>query len=300
MKILKFCIGVLLLAGAVLPASAGPAALESVRVRTRAPHNKFVTVYYRVPKDYNPRGEDLCRVLVIFGGRNCTGKDDASGRLGWAAWADHYGVFLVSPGFKNDDYWNPDEWSGRTLFHALAAIRKKYRVCTEKIFYYGFSAGSQASNLFAAWRPDVARAWVSHACGVFYNPSARMKNSPGLVTCGDADVSRYIISRRFVEENRKFGVNIIWKSFPNVPHSVPPGSVELARAFLTYYHLLHYNDLNGRFYGQAAKPSVQFVGDDVEDLYYPADSPRALNIPADDRVSFPSAAIAAAWGRAAK
>ena len=41
------------------------------------------------------------------------------------------------------------------------------------------------------------RAWVSHACGVFHEPTGRMKDTPGLVTCGDADQARYIISRNF-------------------------------------------------------------------------------------------------------
>ena len=59
------------------------------------------------------------------------------------------------------------------------------------------------------------RAWVSHACGVFHEPSERMKDVPGMVTCGDADTIRYVISREFVDSCRRIGVNIIWKSFPN-------------------------------------------------------------------------------------
>ena len=76
-------------------------------------------------------------------------------------------------------------------------LKRKYNICTDKILYYGYSAGSQASNLFAEWRPGSCRAWVSHACGVFYEPGSRMKDTPGLVTCGDADQVRYIISRNF-------------------------------------------------------------------------------------------------------
>ena len=44
---------------------------------------------------------------------------------------------------------------------------------------------------------------------------------------------------------RKKGVNIIWKSFPNHPHDVPPDSLKLARAFLAYYHELNRDDLIG-------------------------------------------------------
>ena len=71
-----------------------------------------------------------------------------------------------------------------------------------------------------------------------------MKDIPGLVTCGDADTARYIISRNFVERSRRKGINIIWKSFPNHPHDVPPDSLKLARAFLTYYHELYKEDLD--------------------------------------------------------
>jgi len=289
-----------LLLGTALRAFCGPAAVGSVSVRTPATENRNVTVYYRVPKDYNPARQENYRVLVIFGGRNCSGKGEAGGGLGWGDWADEQGVFLVSPGFKNDDYWDPKKWSGRALLHALDAIKKRYRICTEKLLYYGYSAGSQAANLFPAWRADLTRAWVSHACGVFHNPSARMKAVPGLVTCGDADVSRYVISRRFVEENRRYGVNIIWKSFPNVPHDVPPDSLKLARAFLTYYHRLYFSDLSGNKFGRIEKQEVRFVGDDVENLYYPANSPLAKNIMEEDQVLFPSEAIAAAWGKKAK
>lgn len=289
-----------LLLGVALRAYSGPAAVESVSVRTPAPENRNVTVYYRVPKDYDPARPESYRVLVIFGGRNCSGQAEAGGRLGWGAWADEQGVFLVSPGFKDDEYWDPQKWSGRALLHALGAIKKKYRICTGKLLYYGYSAGSQAANLFPAWRADLTRAWVSHACGVFHNPSARMKAIPGLVTCGDADISRYIISRRFVEENRRCGVNIIWKSFPNVPHDVPPDSLKLARAFLTYYHLLYFSDLSRSKMGRIEKQTVRFVGDDIENLYYPADSPIAKSIADEDRVLFPSEEIASAWGKEAK
>ena len=187
----------------------------------------------------------MYRVLVIFGGRNTDGKADASGRMGWVKWCDDNGIFLVAPGLKNDNYWDPEAWSGKALQKALRQLKRKYNICTDKILYYGYSAGSQASNLFAEWRPGSCRAWVSHACGVFHKPTRRMKDTPGLVTCGDADQARYIISRNFVEASREKGVNIIWKSFPNHPHDVPPDSLKLARAFLAYYHELNRDDLIG-------------------------------------------------------
>ena len=50
----------------------------------------------------------MYRVLVIFGGRNTDGKADASGRMGWGEWCDDNRIFLVAPGLKDDNYWEPE------------------------------------------------------------------------------------------------------------------------------------------------------------------------------------------------
>ena len=270
--------------------------LESVFVKTRAKENSRVTIYYRVPSNYDCKGKKIHRVLVIFGGRNNSGKEEARGRLGWGKWADENGIFLVSPGFKNDEYWQPDKWSGRALFTALGLIKKKYRICDTKLLYYGYSGGAQCSNLFPAWRPGCTRAWVSHASGVFHDPSPKMRSVPGLVTCGDADLQRYIISRKFVEDSRLKGVNIIWKSYPNHPHDVPPDSLNLARSFLEYYHNLYLEDLKP--YGRAVRSKegeILYVGDDQDQVVYEANTPEAVNILPEDRVYFTSEQIARAW-----
>lgn len=273
--------------------------VESVVVKTRAPSNKIVTFWYRIPSSYQEKNNRSYRVLVLFGGRNTKGKAEVSGKLGWPKWADEHEVFLVSPGFTDDNYWEPKAWSGPALMKALKLIQKKYNICADKLMFYGYSAGSQCSNLFPAWKPENARAWVSHACGVFHEPTGRMRGVPGLVTCGDADTTRYILSRAFVENCRKKGINIIWKSFPNHPHDVPPDSLKLARAFLAYYHELYLSDL-GESSMRKIQQKVLFVGDDQEGKFYPADSPKARNVLREDRVCFPALEIASAWGKPAK
>ena len=272
---------------------------ETITVKTKAPSNRMAVFQYRVPRNYNASRPETYRVLVLFGGRNTDGKADASGRMGWGEWADQEGIFIIAPGLKDDDYWEPKDWSGKALQNALSQLKKRYHICTGKILYYGYSAGSQASNLFAAWRPELCRAWVSHACGVFHDPGTKMRNIPGLVTCGDADSARYVISKRFVESARKRGINIIWKSFPNSPHDVPPDSLKLARAFLGYYHNLHKGDLTGSAASFQDNPA-EFIGDDQESVYYPAQSPQAKNIPLEDSVPLPNRTVADAWGRAAQ
>lgn len=264
----------------------GAASVESVTVATKAPHNQEATFWYHVPTGYDVKRKKPYPVLVYFGGRNCKGKNEASGKLGWSDWADANGAFLVCPGFQDDNYWSPEAWSGQALLDALSAIKRKYRIDDSKICYYGYSAGSQAANIFPAWRPQRCRAWVSHACGVFHEPKATMRGVPGLVTCGDADSARYVISRAFVEKARRKGIDVIWKSFPNHPHDVPPDSLRLARAFLS--HCL-----------SDSKGGAAFVGDDQDGVYYPAESAEAEFVAPSDRVRLPSSAVAEAWGKPA-
>ena len=221
------------------------ASVNSIAVQTRTPNNPTVKFWYRVPSSYDPFRRERHRVLVLFGGRNCDGRPEVSGKLGWTAWADLNGVILVSPTLKDDAYWEPEAWSGRALLSALDALAAKFRIATRGILFYGYSAGSQASNLFPAWRPDLCRAYVSHACGVFHKPSARMRGVAGLVTCGDADTARYVLSRQFVDDCRALGVPVVWKSFPNRPHDVPEESLRLAREFLAHHHWSHPEDLGG-------------------------------------------------------
>ncbi len=276
---------------------AAEARMETILVTTKATKNQQVTFYVRVPENYDSQRRDLYRILVLFGGRNSSGKEDATGRLGWGEWADQLGIFLVCPGFIDDEYWDPEEWSGKALFKALSELKKNYRVCTTKLLYYGYSAGSQCANLFAAWQPSQTRAWVSHACGVFHEPTARMRNVPGLVTCGDADTARYVISRNFVEESRRRGIPVIWKSFPNHPHDVPPDSLTLARAFLRFYHQRSLSDLSERGTTDRRPTAPAYIGDDQENRFYEPDSPKARNILPEDRVELPSRAVAEAWGK---
>ncbi len=117
---------------------------------------------------------------------------------------------------------------------------------------------------------------------------------PGLVTCGDADQARYVITRNFVEQSRKKGVDIIWKSLPNHPHDVPPDSLTLARAFLEHYDAAHRDGLPGTP-SRGGRMRAAFIGDDHDRTFYPASSARAKNILPEDRVPLPNRAIAEAW-----
>ena len=100
---------------------------ETITVKTKAPQNRNAVFQYRVPKGYDKNRREMYRVLVIFGGRNTDGKADASGRMGWGKWCDDNGIFLVAPGLKNDNYWEPDVWSGKA-FGKTPTLLEKYGV----------------------------------------------------------------------------------------------------------------------------------------------------------------------------
>lgn len=274
--------------------------LESVSVSTFAPNNKSVTIWYRVPDSYDAKDKSTYRVLIFFGGRNYAGKDQAAGGYDWDKWADQNKVFLLSPGFKDDIYWEPQKWSGKALLEAIALIKKKYNICDDKFLFYGYSAGAQCSNLFPAWMPEKTRAYVSHANGYFHKPNVNMKNIAALVTCGDADRDRFIINHKFIEDYRKLGANVLWKSFPNHPHDVPKGSIHLAQAFLEYYHKLCAKDLDSSLKAEKVPTRILFVGDDQDGVIYAPDSPEAKNILEEDKVYFISEELAKAWAESAK
>ena len=117
----------LILPGTV-PVRAAEPAVDCIEIPTRAPNNPLVKAWYRVPSSYDPSRRERHRVLVLFGGRNADGRPEVSGKLGWTAWADLNGVFLVAPTLRDDAYWEPKAWSGRALLDALDALAARYRV----------------------------------------------------------------------------------------------------------------------------------------------------------------------------
>ena len=265
-------------------------------IPTMAPNNREAVFHCRVPKGYEEKRSERYRVLVYFGGRNTTGENEAKGEHGWDKWADENGIFILCPGFRDDDYWEPAKWSMDALLRALAQLKRTYNVCTARILYFGYSAGSQASNLFAAWRPALCRAWAAAGCGLFHQPHPGTRGMPGLVTCGEADQKRYLISRSFVRQAHAFGEPVIFQTTFNGGHEVASEAMELARAFLKFYHDFYRNDLLNPPAPTTLQPTVKYIGDDMEGCYYEASSPQVKNIRPEDRVFFPDLSIARAWG----
>lgn len=273
--------------------------IDVLKIKTPSKENPTAAFRCRAPGRYDKSSKAKYRLLIYFGGRNTTGESEVRNAT-WTSWCDKNDIFLITPSYKNDNYWEPQKWSGRALLEAIARLRKKYpNLCDDKLLFYGYSAGAQCSNLFPAWIPDKTRAYVSHACGVFHKPDEKMKNVAGLLTCGDADRQRMTINLRFIKSCRKLGISVLWKSFPNHPHDVPQGSIYLAQKFLEYYHKLYINDLDKSKPKPAENGDPIFVGDDQDGAVYPANSPAARQIYEEDKVFFRSKELADAWAESA-
>ncbi len=256
--------------------------LQKIILTTPAKHNHHLSFWLRVPTHYKKFDNAHCRIMVLFGGRNWNGNKTIRS-YGFDKLADRYGLFLLSPSFKDDEYWYPEKWSGKALLQAIEKINTKYQLSPEnKLLYYGYSAGGQCANLFLFWKPEMVKAWGVHGCGVW----SEVKNgggkitAPGVVTCGEGDDARMILSRNFIYNAREHGVEIIWRSFAG-GHELQPGVLRLARSFFA--------DILG------GKRKVEYVGDDQAMEFFPAASSRGKNIEIEYRNSFFSLTTASLW-----
>lgn len=184
-----------------------------------------VDFHYRVPKDYNANSG----VLILFGGRNWTG-DKTLNTYGFNDIADKHRLFLLSPSFKDRNYWDPEKWSGKLLKKAIVRLEKIFDLKPHKFYLYGYSAGGQCSALFYDWMPERVAAWGLHACGV-YPEQVRHCRAPALITCGINDKERFRISRNFIYRYREAGGLLLWKPFPRTGHELNKEALEMAKAW---------------------------------------------------------------------
>ena len=117
-----------------------------------------VDFHYRVPEKYN----DKSKIMVLFGGRNWKGGKTLR-TYDFNDLADKHGVFLLSPSFKDRAYWEPEVWSGRLLQKAIRQLEKRYNLQSQKVYFYGYSAGGQCAALFYQWMPQKVAACAIHA-----------------------------------------------------------------------------------------------------------------------------------------
>ncbi len=240
----NFLIITLLLISGILSAET----FKTLEISTPAEHNRKLKFSYRLPKDSKPK-----RIMVLFGGRNWPG-DRTIRTFNFNKLADHYGIILLSPWFKDNEYWQPEKWSGSALLEAVSQIRRQYSIpANSKLFYYGYSAGAQCVAQFYAWKPKLVAAWGLHACGVWFKPEELSNHVPTLVTCGKNDTGRYELSWSSVQRWRDNGASVIWRSY-DTGHELNREALQLARSF---------------FEAQLQpNPHIKYIGDDQTRQYY--------------------------------
>ena len=165
-----------------------------------------VDFHYRIPKKYDTRS----KIMVLFGGRNWQGERTLK-TYNFNALADKHRIFLLSPSFKDRDYWEPEKWSGKLLQKAIRQLENRYNLQPQKVYFYGYSAGGQCTALFYQWMPQKVAACGIHACGV-YPEKIKISKAPFLITCGTEDKERFQISRHFIYRYREHGGLLLWKS----------------------------------------------------------------------------------------
>ena len=202
---------------------------------------------YRLPQKVSSD----TRVMVLFGGRNWKGEK-AITSFNFNELADKYSLILISPSFKDNEYWQPEKWSGKVLRSAIKSIEKKFNLKPQKLLFYGYSAGGQCSNLFYNYIPKQVEAWGLHACGVY--PQKAIKNGvSAFITCGLGDVDRVRISKTFIYKYRENNGRVIWKTYNN-GHELNKEALQFARQF---------------FADVLEKRKPQFVGEDETDRILP-------------------------------
>ncbi|MDD5698847.1 MAG: hypothetical protein PHH77_09560 [Victivallaceae bacterium] len=252
-------------------------------VATAAPHNRRVKMALRIPAGFSPKTAPECRIMVLFGGRNWPGAATLK-RYDFAELADKFRLFLLAPGFVDDEYWYPQKWSGPALLQAIKMINIKYGLNeNRKIIYLGYSAGGQCAVLFYHWKPEIVKMWGVYACGVWFEPEPCVSRAaPAIITCGEYDRERYSASERFVRRARECGYSIVWRSYP-ADHGLSSEALALAGSFFAAL-------LAGKF-------TAAYIGDDQEMNFYPAGSRDARNIEVEYRNRLPSRDFAEQWNR---
>lgn len=259
--------------------------LKKFEISTKAAQNSVLSFWLRLPHNYRIEQAKQYRIMVLFGGRNWTG-DKTIKTYNFNHLADKYNLILLSPSFKDNEYWYPEKWSGKALLEAIAKVRFKYGLSAKKrLLYYGYSAGGQCANLFLCWKPKIVKAWGVHACGVWsdrnlLNSRLLTGKISGLVTCGETDEQRMLLSRNFIYTARENGMKIIWRSYLG-GHELQSDALQLARSF--FAGILNNND------------KIKYVGDDQAMKFFRADSSRGRNIEKEYRNEFLNITTAKLW-----
>lgn len=227
-------------------------------------------------------------VLVLVPGYNGTGEQMLDAR--WKAFAMRHRLVLLAPTFhaegnENNEgkgYYYPEQGSGEVMEKGLAGVRKRTGVETNQVLFFGFSAGAHYAHRFALWKPERVKAFVAYSAGWWSEPTARVKDVPALLMCGEAD-ERYAATREFFKKGQRLGCPWVWRSYKETGHVLTPAVREMAEVFLAHY---------AERVEQAGMPAARFG--DIQ-TYRSVGWGERETISEEFRIELPSAAVAEVW-----
>lgn len=264
-------------------------------VETPAERNRELEIVYRLPR---MEADRPTRIMVLFGGRNWPGERTLR-TYGFAELADRHNLVLLSPSFRDDEYWRPQEWSGAALLRALSRIEALHNLSLTARYYYGYSAGGQCANLFYFWRPEGVRAVGVHACGVWAQELAdgtAEDGAPFLISCGQGDTVRFPLSYTAAQQLRDTGRRVVFRDYPG-GHELNPEALRLAHEFFAgvLQADIQPQAIENVSETAAANLSGLWIADDFVPEVFPADSPRGRRIAPETANIFLSEREAQVW-----
>lgn len=227
-------------------------------------------------------------VLVLVPGYNGNGEQMLDAR--WKEFATKHDLVLLAPTFRAEGqennegkgYYYPEQGSGEVMERALAELKRRSGVATDQVLFFGFSAGAHFVHRFALWKPQRVKAFVAYSAGWWSEPTARVKNVPALIMCGEAD-ERYAATFEFFKRGQRLGCPWVWRSYKETGHVLTPAVRGMAEVFLAHYAGIE---------GQAGVAGPLYG--DIQ-TYRSVGSAERETIPEEFRIALPSAAVAEIW-----
>ena len=242
-------------------------------------------------------------VLVLVPGYNGKGEQMLDGR--WKKFAEKNHLILLAPTFQAEGrennegkgYYYPEQGSGEVMEKALKELEKRTGVETDRVLFFGFSAGAHYVHRFALWRPQRVKAFVAYSAAWWSEPAASLRKVPALIMCGEAD-ERYGATWDFFKKGQRMGCPWVWRSYQGTGHVLTPAVREMAEVFLA-----HYAGREGGREEQAGSGVASWLGPDKMPVsrYGDIQTYRSVGwaeretIPEEFRIELPSKALADVW-----
>jgi len=237
-------------------------------------------------------------VLVLVPGYNGKGEQILDAR--WKAFATKHNLVLLAPTFhaegkENNEgkgYYYPEQGSGEVMEKALKEVEKRTGAETEKVLFFGFSAGAHYVHRFALWKPQRVKAFVAYSAAWWSEPTARVRNVPGLILCGESD-ERYAATWEFFKKGQRLGCPWLWRSYTGTGHELTPAVRDMAEVFLAHYGGREEPAGKGEQSEEQVVMPVSRYGD--IQTYRSVGSAERESIHEEFRIELPSKAVADVW-----